>query len=46
MASLVFETLSDVQDYIKMDYKLTLEKAKHEANKINETTDETVEIEI
>lgn len=46
MASLDFETLVDVQDYIKLDYKLTLEKAKLEVNRINGTTDETVEIEI
>jgi len=46
MASLDFETLADVQDYIIMDYKLTSEKAKQEVNRIDETSDETIEIEI
>ena len=46
MASVAFETLADVQDYIKMDYKLTSEKAKQEVNRINKTSDETIEIEI
>ena len=46
MASLDFESLLDVQDYIKMDYNLTLDKAKQEVNRINQTSDETVEIDI
>lgn len=46
MASLDFESLLDVQDYIKLDYKLTLDKAKQEVNRINETSDDTVEIDI
>ena len=46
MASLDFESLLDVQVYIKMNYKLTLDKAKQEVNKINESSDEAIEIEI
>ena len=46
MASMDFESLLDIQDYFKMDYKLTLDKAKQEVNKIHETLDETVEIDI
>lgn len=46
MASLEFESLLDVQNYIRTDYKLTLDKAKQEVNKINETPGETVEVEI
>ncbi len=46
MASLDFESLLDVQNYIRTDYKLTLDKAKQEVNRIIETLDETVEIEI
>ncbi len=46
MASLDFETLADIENYIKMDYKVTSEKAKREINRITETSDETIEIEI
>ena len=46
MASMDFESLLDIQYYFKMDYKLNLDKAKQEVNKIHETLDETVEIDI
>jgi hypothetical protein len=46
MASLEFESLMDIEEYIKLDYKLTSEKAKAEVNKLNCSTNETIEIEI
>ncbi len=44
MASVDFETLIDVQNYIKMDYKLTADKAQKEINKLNESSNDIVEI--
>ncbi|WP_159038439.1 hypothetical protein [Brumimicrobium mesophilum] len=44
MASVGFETLLDVQNYIKMDYKLTADKAQKEINKLNESSNDIVEI--
>ncbi len=44
MASVDFETLMDVQNYIKMDYKLTADKAQNEINKLSESSNDIVEI--
>jgi hypothetical protein len=46
LASLDFESLQDIEEYIKVDYKLTSEKAKQEVNKINESSIDTIEIEV
>ena len=46
MASLDFESIRDVEEYIKMDYKLTLDKARNEVNKLSGSPEDTIEIEI
>ena len=46
MASLDFKSLNDIEEYIKMVYKLTKDKAKQEVNKINESSDDTIKIEL
>ena len=46
MTSLDFESIMDVEEYIKMDYKLTSDKAKNEVRKLNDSTKDTIEIEI
>ena len=46
MASLDFETLTEIEEYLKSDYKISTEKAKQEVNKLNDSTEETLEIEI
>lgn len=46
MTSLDFESIMDVEEYIKMDYNLTSDKAKNEVKKLNDSTKETIEIEI
>ena len=44
MTSLDFETLLDVQNYIMMDFKLPVEKATLEINKLIESSKDTIEI--
>ena len=46
LASLEFESLKDIEEYIKMDYNLTSEKAKNEVNKLNDSSSDSIEIEI
>lgn len=46
MTSLDFRTLEDIEFYIKMDYKLSLEKIRQEINRIDTSSGETTEIEI
>ncbi|NOU59600.1 hypothetical protein [Marinifilum caeruleilacunae] len=46
MASLDFESLKDIEEYIKMDYKLTSKKVKYEVNKLTNSSNDTIEIEI
>ena len=46
MVSLDFETLTEIEEYLKSDYKISTEKAKQEVNKLNDSTEETLEIEI
>lgn len=46
MTSLDFESITDVEKYIKMDYKLTSDKAKNEVRKLNDSAKDTIEIEI
>jgi len=46
MTSLNFESLQDVEEYIKIDYKLTSNKAKYEVNKLTDSSNDTIEIEI
>ena len=45
MTSLDFEAIMDVEEYIKMDYKLTTDKAKYEVKKLINSTKDTIEIE-
>ena len=44
MTSLDFESIMDVEEYIRMDYNLTSDKAKSEVKKLNDSTKETIEI--
>lgn len=44
MTSLDFESIMDVEEYIKMDYKLTSDKTKNEVKKLNDSTKDTIEI--
>lgn len=46
MTSLDFEAIMDVEEYIKVDYKLTTDKAKYEVKKLINSTKDTIEIEI
>ncbi|RXQ91011.1 hypothetical protein EO244_12980 [Ancylomarina salipaludis] len=46
MASLDFNTLNEIEEYIRVDYKLTANKAKQEVNKINIALNDTIEIEL
>lgn len=46
MASLEFGSLKDVEEYIKMDYKLSSENARNEVNRLNTSSNDTIEIEI
>jgi len=46
MASLDFETLNDVVEYITLDYKLSIDRVSQEVNKINESAEFTTEIKI
>lgn len=46
MTSLDFEAIMDVEEYIKVDYKLTTDKAKYEVKKLVNSTKDTIEIEI
>lgn len=44
MTSLNFESLNDIEEYIKLDYKLTSDEVKHEIGKWNNSASDTIEI--
>ncbi|MDG1332776.1 MAG: hypothetical protein P8P74_10620 [Crocinitomicaceae bacterium] len=44
MASLDFESLKEIEEYIKLDYKLSTDQAKNEVGKLNDSSNETIEI--
>lgn len=44
IASLEFETLIEIEEHLKIDYKISTEKAKREINRLNDSTQDTIEI--
>ena len=46
MASIEFDTLKEIEEYIRIDYKLVGEHALREVSKIKESETETVELHI
>lgn len=45
-ASLNFASIEEIADYILMDYELSPEKLEAQFNKLNDATNETIEIEL
>ena len=46
MANVEFNSINEIKDYIKLDYKLTEEKSAKESNKISESNSNYVELEL
>lgn len=46
MTSIDFESLKDIETYIKIDYKLTSNKAQYEIKRLTDSSDDTVQLEI
>ena len=46
MSNADFNSIEEIKEYIKNDYKLTEDKAKKEAEKITESNSEYIEIEL
>ena len=45
-ASIGFSELEEIVDYLKNDYKIKIDKAKSEVEKLNYSKSDTIEIEI
>jgi hypothetical protein len=46
MTNVDFNSIEEIKEYIKFDYKLTEDKAKKETDKITESNSEYIEIEL
>lgn len=46
MASVEFETLDELENYITLDYKISSERVKCEVDKLNQARIETVKVDL